>query len=166
MHLLIYWLIIHDFWSAESLDPRSNVNIIWSGLVWSGVYVSFLLIVILSLSGTGRVAGWWQAWWRATVNLCQQAGPDDSYISLWTGREPQSAHNQGSHVAGPGLLGHVCRRSAGNIHTLVPFCTPLTNHSAQHQCTAWILFLDLIQSLNRLHLHLLFIHLPRLGRLC
>lgn len=28
--------------------------------------------------GAGRVAGGGEARWRATVNLCQQAGPDDS----------------------------------------------------------------------------------------
>lgn len=137
------------------VDPRSKVNILCGG-----GYV--LLIAVLFLSGTGRVAGWWQAWWRPTVNLCQQAGPDDSHVGLWTGREPQFAHNQGPHVAGPGLLGDVCRRGAGNMRSLVPFCTALTYNSTQHKFTAWTQFLDLIWSLVRLHLHLLFIHLARL----
>lgn len=116
-------------------------------------YFCFCLSIFFLL-GTGRVAGWWQARWRATVNLCQQAGPDDSHVSFWTSGEPQFAHNQGPHVAGPGLLSDVRRRSAGKMHI------DDQQTVAYMQCT--ILFLGLIWSFKRLHWHLLFIRSSRL----
>lgn len=65
------------------------------------------------LSGAGWVAGGGKTCWCAAANLCQQAGPDDSHPSIRAGRESQSAHNPGSHVASPGLLSSHCWGRAG-----------------------------------------------------
>lgn len=162
---LIHWLV-----AGIRPQAKCQYHLVWSGLVWC--VWACVLFWFCFLSGAGWVAGWWHAWRCATANLCQQAGPDDSLAGVWTGREPQFAHDQGSHVAGPGLLRDVCRRSAGkrkhragNDSTHAQsggFCSTLSNTTS----AAWILFLNLIQSSNRLHLYLLFIHFPRLEVLC
>lgn len=70
------------------------------------------------LSGAGWVAGGGKTCWCAAANLCQQAGPDDSHPSIRAGRESQSAHNPGSHVASPGLLSSHCWGRAGEKKTV------------------------------------------------